>query len=418
MVLDGPSPFVTLTLVALALWVALPLWWYRGLRTLARLDPEDAPALAPAAPDAPPAVAVVVPARDEAGTPAAAQALEGAARRLLAFDGPAVEVVAVDDRSSDGTGAVLARAFGGDPRARVVRAPDLPDGWLGKVHAQAVGVAATRAPWVLLTDADVHLHRAALRAALAHAEREDLDHLALIPRFEARGPLLRAFVVAFALLLTLLVRPWSARDPRSPGTLGIGAFGLYRREALERAGGLAAVRARPDDDLALARAVKAAGGRSGVVFAPRLAAIDWYPTLGAALAGLEKNAFAGVGYRAGLAALAAAGLLATHVAPYAALLTGPPVARAAALGIVAATLAVYAVHGRRMGHPAWLALLHPVSAALLVVALVRSAARASASGAVAWRGRTYPLAELRAAQRAAAARERAAARARRAQRAR
>jgi hypothetical protein len=235
-----------------------------------------------------------------------------------------------------------------------------------------------------------------------------------MPRFEARGAALRAFVAAFALLFTVLVRPWEARDPRSPRTLGIGAFGLYRRSALERAGGLAAVRARPDDDLALARALKAAGGRSAVAFAPELVALAWYPTLAAALAGLEKNAFVGVGFRPAVAVLAAVALLATHVAPFVALVAPEPWARAVALAIVACVLAAYAAHGRRAGHPAWLGALHPLSTVALVVALLRSTVRVLRRGAVAWRGRTYPLRELRAAQRTAAARERAAARARRA----
>jgi hypothetical protein len=404
----GSSWLFAALLLAAALWVGLPLAWWVRLRSVPVLRPVDRGGVPP------PALAVVVAARDEAGTEGDAAALERAARSWLALDHPALEVVVVDDRSSDATTAVLERAFGGDPRARVLRGAEPPADWIGKVHAQATGVAATAAPWVLLTDADVRLHPAAARAALAWAERERLDHVALMPRFEARGAALRAFVAAFALLFTVLVRPWEARDPRSPRTLGIGAFGLYRRSALERAGGLAAVRARPDDDLALARALKAAGGRSAVAFAPDLVALAWYPTLGAALAGLEKNAFVGVGFRPAVAVLAAVALLATHVAPFAALGAPEPWARAVALAIVACVLAAYAAHGRRAGHPAWLGALHPLSTVALVVALLRSTVRVLRRGAVAWRGRTYPLRELRAAQRTAAARERAAARARRA----
>lgn len=404
----GSAPLFFTLLAAAALWVALPLAWWSRLRTVPVLRPEH-PAEAP-----PPALAVVVAARDEASTEADAASLERAARSWLALDHPALEVVVVDDRSSDATAAVLERAFAGDARARVLRGAEPPPAWLGKVHAQATGVAATTAPWVLLTDADVRLHPAAARVALGWAEREGLDHVALMPRFEARGAALRAFVAAFALLFTVLVRPWEARDPRSPRALGIGAFGLYRRSALERVGGLASVRARPDDDLALARALKAAGGRSAVAFAPDLVALAWYPTLAAALAGLEKNAFVGVGFRPSVAVLASFALLATHVLPFAALAAPESAARAVAIGIAACVLAAYAAHGRRAGHPAWLGLLHPLSTAWLVVALLRSTVRALGRGAVAWRGRSYPLRELRAAQRAAAGAEQAAARARRA----
>lgn len=400
-------PFVAL-LFAAALWVALPLAWWARLRTVPVLGREHA------AKGTPPALAVVVAARDEASTEVDAGSLERAARSWLALDHPALEIVVVDDRSSDATAEVLARAFAGDPRARVLRGSGPPPDWLGKVHAQALGVAATTAPWVLLTDADVRLDPAVARAALGWAEREGLDHVALIPRFEARGPALRAFLAAFSLLFTVLVRPWEASDPRSPRTLGIGAFGLYRRTALERAGGLAAVRARPDDDLALARALKATGGRSAAAFAPDLVALAWYPTLAAALAGLEKNAFVGVGFRPSVAVLASVALMGTHVLPFAALAAPEPWARAVAMGIVACVLGAYAVHGRRAGHPAWLGALHPLSTTWLVVALVRSTVRVLGRGSVAWRGRSYPLGELRAAQRAAAGAEQAAARRRRA----
>lgn len=399
----GSAPLFVALLIAAALWVALPLSWWARLRTVPVLGPDDR------GHGDLPALAVVVAARDEASSEVDAASLERAARSWLALDHPALEVVVVDDRSSDATAAVLERAFAGDARARVVRGSEPPSDWLGKVHAQASGVAATTAPWVLLTDADVRLHPDTARAALGWAERERLDHVALMPRFEARGPVLRAFLAAFSLLFTVLVRPWEASDPRSPRALGIGAFGLYRRSALERAGGLAAVRARPDDDLALARAVKATGGRSAIAFAPELVALAWYSTLGAAVTGLEKNAFVGVGFRPSVAVLASVSLVATHVLPFAALAAPEPWARAVAMGILACVVAAYAVHGRRAGHPAWLGALHPVSTSWLVVALLRSTVRVLGRGSVAWRGRSYPLSELRAAQRAAVEAEQAAA---------
>jgi hypothetical protein len=403
----GSGPLFAALLVVAALWVVLPLAWWWRFRAMPVLGVDGRGTAEP------PALAVVVAARDEASSDADAAVLERAARSWLALDHPALEVVVVDDGSRDATANVLERAFAGDARARVIAAGELPPGWFGKVHAQAVGVAATSAPWVLLTDADVRLHPAAARAALGWAVRADLDHVALMPAFEARGPALRAFLAAFSLLFTVLLRPWEAGDPRSPRALGIGAFGLYKRAALDRVGGLAAVRARPDDDLALARTLKAAGGRSGAAFAPDLVALAWYPTLAAALAGLEKNAFAGVGFRPSVALAAAAALMATHVAPFAALLAPEPWARAVAVGIVGCVVGAYAVHGRRAGHPAWLGLWHPLSTTWLVFALLRSTVRALAHGSVAWRGRRYPLAALRAAQRAAAEAERTAARARR-----
>jgi len=409
--------WVALAWVSLAAWVVLPTLWWRGMRRLPWLGPGDAETPAGAAGPAVggadgPVVALVVAARDEAGTPRAAAALTAAARSWRSLESPDLEIVVVDDRSSDATGERLREVLADDPRARLLRVERLPEGWLGKVHALAVGIRATRAPWVLLTDADVRLHPRTVAVALRAAEAWGADHLALLPRFLARGWPLRAFVVGFALLLTVLVWPWQAPNPRSPRTLGVGAFGLYRRRALERAGGVAAVRARPDDDLALARAVKAAGGRSWVTFAPDLVEVDWYPSLGAALRGLEKNAFSAVAYRPALVALAVVGLLATHVAPFGLALFGPAGARWPAWGVVVLVVGVYALHGRWARHSGWLGLAHPLTVTLLVAALLQAAGRALLTGQVRWRGRRYPLAWLRASARADAERDRAAARAR------
>jgi GT2 family glycosyltransferase len=419
-----------LTWLALAAWLALATWWWWGLRTLRRLEPLAVTG-APVAPDAPggwPSLSLVVAARDER------QTIVPALRTWLAQDYPAFEIVIVDDRSGDGTlaavEAVLAEhagpveqagraehparaeptAAGGapaalrSPRVRTLRIEALPEGWLGKPHAQAAGARAATGEWLLLADADVRLAPSAARAAMAAALGAAADHLALLPRFDVpgggwRAHLVLAFETAFALLLTVLLRPWRAPDAGSPATLGIGAFGLYRRAALDRAGGLEAVRLRPDDDLALALSVKAAGGRSLVVFAPRLAAVSWYTSLGDALRGLEKNAFAGLRFSLPRVALVSLGLLWTHVLPFGVALLAAGDARAAGIGVALVVTVVYIWYGRRAGTPGWYALLHPVSVLALVAALLRSTFAALVTGRIAWRGTSYEVAELRAALR-------------------
>jgi len=396
----------TLTWTALAAWLLLATWWWSGMRRLPRLEvpPEVPPA------GGWPRLSLVVAARDEVAT------IAPALRTWLAQDYPDLEIVIVDDRSSDGTSAAVQAVLTqydavsdgrkAGPSVHPLRLEALPDGWLGKTHAQARGAAQAGGEWLLFADADVRMAPQAVRAAIACARSAQADHVALLPRFDTpaegwRAHLVLAFETAFALLLTVLVRPWLAPDPRSPATLGLGAFGLYRRDAYERAGGHEAVRLRPDDDLALATSVKAAGGRSLVVFAPTLVAVSWYTSLGEALRGLEKNAFAGLRYSLPLVTLVSAGLLATHVLPFAVALFGAGAERAAGLGVVVIVTAVYAWYGGRSGQPAWYALLHPVSVLALVLALLRSTATALVTGRIAWRGTHYALADLRAAQRAA-----------------
>ncbi len=408
-----------LTWIALGAWLVLATWWWWGMRRMPYLSASrgasgDAAAAPP--PGGWPAVSLVVAARDEAATIAAAL------RTWLAQDYAALEIVIVDDRSRDGTLAVVeevlageqasgteaAHAASGGPSVRCLRVDELPEGWLGKVHAQSRGAALGHGAWLLFVDADVRLVPSAVRTAVAAALRADADHLALLPRFDAprgwAGHLVLAFEAAFALLLTVLLRPWRAPDPRTPTTLGIGAFGLYRRSAYDRSGGHEAVRMRPDDDLALAASVKRSGGSSLVAFGPALASVTWYPTLGEAMRGLEKNAFAGLRYSVPLVVLVGLGLLATHVLPFAVALVGSGAARAAGVAVVLVVTMVYAWYGRRSDTPAWYALLHPVSVMALVWAMVRSTFATLASGRIEWRGTSYALADLRAARERDAAR--------------
>jgi cellulose synthase/poly-beta-1,6-N-acetylglucosamine synthase-like glycosyltransferase len=111
-----------------------------------------------------PRLSVVIPALNEVDT------LEAALGTLLAETYPDLEIVLVDDRSTDGTGALVDRLAARDPRITPVHITALPEGWLGKVHALHVGTQHARGDWLLYTDADVHFGQGSLRHAVAVAE--------------------------------------------------------------------------------------------------------------------------------------------------------------------------------------------------------------------------------------------------------
>jgi cellulose synthase/poly-beta-1,6-N-acetylglucosamine synthase-like glycosyltransferase len=138
-----------------------------------------------------PMVSIVAPARNEA------RGIEHAVRSLLDLDYPGVEIVIVNDRSTDETGAVLARLARREPRLTVVQVTELPEGWLGKNHAMYVGAARSAGELLLFTDADVVFERSTLRRAVAFMESHRIDHLAAIPDVRVRGLMLNAFVAAF-----------------------------------------------------------------------------------------------------------------------------------------------------------------------------------------------------------------------------
>ena len=190
-----------------------------------------------------PRVSQIVPACNEADT------IEAAVRSRLTEGYPDTEVILIDDRSDDGTGEIIDRLAASDDRVRAMHIRELPDGWLGKVHALHRGTEAARGEWLLLSDADVHLMPTALRRAVNLAEQRGLDHLAVLPELWPTTFLVDALMATFVRVFCIATRMWAIEDPRSRAALGIGAFNLVRRTAFERTGGFEWLRLEVVDDL-------------------------------------------------------------------------------------------------------------------------------------------------------------------------
>ena len=287
-----------LAAAAAAGWSALLVSGAYGRRAIRQ------PERASARPGAP-TISVIVPARDEE------RDIEETLRRLRAQHYPALEIIAVDDRSRDGTAAALARAAQGDPRVTIVAGSEPPAGWLGKPWACAQG-AAVRAGRVAL----LHGCRCALRAGRA------VDGARLR---RSRGPRRGDAQPPAPLRVVLGAHGAARRDARDhrarratalsqrPGArvaLAAGAFILVRRELYERAGGHAAVRDRVADDIALGRAVKRAGGLLVLGHGDDLLEVRMYHGHRELWRGWRKNAAYGLpgGTPAALAGAASAAL--------------------------------------------------------------------------------------------------------------
>lgn len=220
----------------------------------------------------------------------------------------------MDDRSTDGTGGVLAGISAEAPdRLKPLRVDELPAGWLGKNHAPGLGAA--EGEWLLFTDADVRFSPGTVGRAVRYALDEGLDHLTLAPELVSRGMALRCFVAAFVLPFEVTQRPWRAADPAAREAVGVGTFNLVRREAYARAGTHAAIRMRLDD-MRLTKLLKKTGFRQGTAYGAGLVRVEWHETLAGAVGGLEKSMFLGVDYRPSAASLASLALFATNVLPF------------------------------------------------------------------------------------------------------
>jgi cellulose synthase/poly-beta-1,6-N-acetylglucosamine synthase-like glycosyltransferase len=342
------------------------------------------------APRAWPSVSVVVAARNEA------EGITEALSSLLGLDYDALEVIVVNDRSTDQTADQVRRLAVRDKRLRLINVNELPSGWLGKNHALQVGSRAASGEWILFTDADVVFSPHALRRAITFVERERLDHLALLMKAWSRSFIVDAFIGYFALQFLLFVRPWEAKDPLKPHRfVGVGAFNLVRKSALQGVEGLTRIAMRPDDDVKLGKILKQAGFRQDCLTAVEDLSVEWYPSLRACIQGLEKNMFAGTDYRVSLVMVAViAGLLVTALPVYLLLSLSGALWWAVVLA-VALEFLVSLVAARRTAKSLACVLVYPITALLFSYISARTTIKNLRDGGIYWRETFYPLSELR-----------------------
>jgi hypothetical protein len=343
-------------------------------------------------------LSVVIPACNEIAN------LESAVATLLRQDYPDLEVVLVDDRSTDGTGELINRLAQRDPRIRTVHIESLPPGWLGKVHALHRGVEQTSGDWLLFTDADVHFACGTLRRAIAVVLHLGVDHLALIPRTIQKSFWLEVAVSAFGLLFFITTRGASINQADSKAFVGIGAFNLVNAARFHRTPGFEWLRLEPGDDVGLGMMMKQAGATTRLALAYEDLSVQWYPSLAAMFKGLEKNLFGpGSHYRWWLLLLQVAMIWIFAAAPCAALVLG--IAHAWVplwlAGVAAISMhmifAVLFVARRPLERLA--VLLFPLGMLLISAMMLRAGYQCVKNGGIDWRGTHYPTDQLRAGQR-------------------
>ncbi|KJK57530.1 glycosyltransferase [Saccharothrix sp. ST-888] len=363
------------------LWLACGhgLFW----RTDQRLPPRRPPGRRPE-------VAIVVPARDET------EVLPVSLPSLLAQKYPGrARVVLVDDHSGDGTGALARRLArtGGLPLT-VATPPPLPPGWTGKLWALRHGVElAGPVDYLLLTDADIAHGPDSLAELVAAAESNGLDLVSQMARLRVATGWERLIVPAFVYFFAQLYPfRWSNR-PGARTAAAAGGCSLVRREALERAGGIAAIRGAVIDDVSLARVVKSTGGRTWLGLAEQVDSVRPYPRLALLWRMVSRSAYAQLRHSPLLLAGTVAGLALVYLVPPVAALTGLAAGRpgVAAAGGAAWTLmaATFLPMLRYYRQPGWSALLLPFTAFLYLLMTVDSAVQHWRGRGAAWKGRTY-----------------------------
>lgn len=338
-----------------------------------------------------PKVSIIIAARNEEIK------IEEALTSVLALDYPDLEIVVVNDRSTDSTGAILSRLASTHARLKVVTLSSLPTGWLGKNFALHQGASEAGGELLLFTDADVIFEPSSLRRGVRFLSERKLDFLTVSPRVIVRSVPLGMFIAAFGLFFAMYARPWRATKPSPRAHVGIGAFNLVRAELYRRAGGHEPIRMRPDDDMKLAHLLKKNGGRQDIVFGRDMLSVEWYSSLAEAVRGLEKNSFSGLNYSITLLVLATIVQLTFLVWPFVALLVTDGLLFVLNAAIVTLILLLIAGMCVTSGiGPPWYALAFPFGVILFLFILWRSSLKAVMRGGIQWRDTFYSLAELRA----------------------
>ena len=370
--------------VALAVWVYL--LFFRGFFWL-MLERDDSNL--PPEPAVWPAVAAVVPARNEADV------IDRSIGSLLAQDYPGdLRLILVDDNSDDGTGEVAAASSGAPSRLMVITGQPLSRGWTGKLWAVSQGVeaaSATAPTYLWITDADIAHEPETLRRLVARAEAGRLTLVSLMARLQTGTWAERLLIPAFVFFFDMLFPFGLVNDPKHKLAAAAGGCMLVRRESLEAAGGVASIRGEIIDDCALGARLKAQGPiwlgltRTSVSLRP-------YGSLGDIGRMVSRSAYAQLRYSPLLLAGTLVGMALVYLAAPVLAIVGPGAARWVGLAVWALMAAAFQPMLRyyRLSPPWGLAL--PLIGALYTVFTVRSAIDVWRGKGGMWKGRSQALA--------------------------
>ncbi|MCK4660936.1 MAG: glycosyltransferase [Phycisphaerae bacterium] len=372
--------------IEIILWVGAALWSVFLLQFIVNwILVRDVSRIEITPPDEWPFVSIVVPARDEE------RGIGAAVRSFCKQDYPGLEVIVVDDGSSDATPQILAELQAEFLNLTVIPGQDPPAGWLGKPNALEIGRKRAKGDWLLFVDADVVYAPDLVRRAICHALCEEAGMLFAYPCLGTRGVFEAAimsalYLVPFAVFPTFLVSRTKSRLFAQGG----GVFNLVRRDALEACGAFGCLKSAVIDDIGLGYAVKRAGFKETVVMAGPLIRLRMYESARETIEGFTKNLYHFLRMRPwGLPLPFVAGTVLSLLPYY-----GFAVALACGSVSVPASISLVCMHtvlgliARVFRQPWYIAFLNPLRELCWWWILIRSLVRYRRHGVV-WRGRKY-----------------------------
>ncbi|MCU1242138.1 MAG: glycosyl transferase, family 2 [Candidatus Acidoferrum typicum] len=389
-----PSASLVVAFISLAIWLYLAV--ARGGFWSLRAFDDDSSEHEP--PTTWPRVVAVIPARNEAAT------IRQAVSSLLQQNYPGeFSIIVVDDHSEDATAQLAqqaARELSAESRIQICSATSLPNGWTGKLWALNEGVshAACRGAALLrpslatnlfwFTDADILHAPDTLHRLVARAERNQLDLTSLMVLLQAKTPPERTLIPAFLFFFLKLYPPSWIANPKAKTAGAAGGCILLRSEALQRIGGLSAIRSEVIDDCALAQAVKRTSGKIWMGLTRCSISLRAYNTFSEIRDMIARTAFTQLRYSPALLLGTIAGMFLTYIAPVALLFATDATPRILAVCAWALMSLLYLPTLRFYSlSPLWAPLL-PAVAAFYSYGTILSALRFYRGRGAQWKGRS------------------------------
>ncbi len=350
---------------------------------------EDEPCLSSSEAERLPLVSVIIPACNEAAN------ITGTVIDLVHQGYPHLEIIVINDRSTDTTGAVIDELTASYEQVRSKHIDYLPDGWLGKNHALQCGAEMSAGEYLLFTDADVCLEKTTILRAMHRMSVEKLDHLTLLFRNTTPGGLLNAVIIEAMTGLLAVFQPWEIKKNNSKFFLGIGAFNLVSRKAYLAIGGHAVNAMHPIDDIMLGKAIHKGGFKQDCLRGESFVTVAWYRNTGDMVEGLMKNVFSFYNFNILLSISAALFMLLFSILPYFGVVFYSGGTQLLCLVTVVCKGAVFVMSGRAMKQPVRYVIWQPAAVCILLYISLRATVKTISEGGITWRGTFYPLKELR-----------------------
>lgn len=357
---------------------------WRGIQTVLPLS-----AVEPLANDE--KVSVIIAARNEE------KSVEMTILSLLNQTHRELELIVVNDRSTDATGLKINKLARQHQCIVPIHIETLPSGWLGKNHALYKGYQVASGPFLLFSDADIHFQTDTISKALTYMKDQNVDHVTIAPDLQAKSFWLQAFISYFLYGFSVFKRPWTANyDHSRKGGMGIGAFNLIKRDVYEQIGTHEAIKNRPDDDLKLGQVIKQKGYKQRFLSGVNQLWVEWYPSLKEAIKGLEKNTFAGLNYSLAVTVFAISSILISHFLPIFTLFSKEHTVQLLSALFLMIFLALYGVTIVKMSSfSLWKLAVYPITTTIFLYSTIRAVALTYIKGGIQWRGTFYSLKELR-----------------------